>query len=75
MTIESQFFFFTGMAYNTVTVFKPNISSMVLYEPDSRRDGGFTIFYIVCPFAPFSTYLRTVGELDGIMVSVLPVSV
>jgi len=72
MTIESQFFFFTGMAFIIIGngFFKPNISSMVgkLYEPgDSRRDGGFTIFYMGINLGAFFSPLTCglVGELFG----------
>src|SRR5690606_7136138 len=83
MTIESQFFFFTGMAFIIIGngFFKPNISSMVgkLYEPgDSRRDGGFTIFCMGINLGAFSSPLSCglVGELFGWHYgSVLPVSV
>lgn len=51
MIVESQFAMFAGMALIIVGngMFKPNISTLVgrLYaEGDSRRDAGFTIFYI-----------------------------
>lgn len=51
MTQENSFAFFTALALIICGngFFKPNISSMVgkLYEPgDSKRDAGFTIFYM-----------------------------
>lgn len=51
MTVDTQIFFYMGLGFIVTGngLFKPNISSMVgsLYEPgDSRRDGGFTIFYM-----------------------------
>jgi len=51
MTQENEFYFFTALGLLIVGngFFKPNISTMVgsLYEEGStKRDGGFTIFYI-----------------------------
>ncbi|MFB6307457.1 MAG: peptide MFS transporter [Flavobacteriales bacterium] len=51
MAIEKEFFLYIALAFLIMGngFFKPNISSMVggLYnEGDSRRDGGFTIFYM-----------------------------
>ncbi len=51
LVVQQEFFFYAGMAFMVVGngMFKPNISTLVgrLYpEGDSRRDAGFTIFYI-----------------------------
>ncbi|MEY3161120.1 MAG: hypothetical protein RIT25_1111 [Planctomycetota bacterium] len=51
LVVQKEFFFYAGMAFMVVGngLFKPNISTLVgrLYAPgDSRRDAGFTIFYI-----------------------------
>ncbi len=51
LVVQQEFFFYAGMAFMVVGngLFKPNISTLVgrLYpEGDSRRDAGFTIFYI-----------------------------
>lgn len=51
MTIEQDFFFFTALGFLIAGngFFKPNISTIVgsLYpEGSTKRDGGFTIFYI-----------------------------
>lgn len=51
LTIETPFFFYTSLALIIVGngFFKPNISSFVgsLYQQgDTRRDSGFTIFYM-----------------------------
>jgi POT family proton-dependent oligopeptide transporter len=51
LVVQKEFFFYAGMAFMVVGngLFKPNISTLVgrLYPPgDSRRDAGFTIFYI-----------------------------
>ncbi len=49
--LPSEYYFFVGLSILIVGngLFKPNVSSIVgaLYEPgDSRRDAGFTIFYM-----------------------------
>ena len=51
LTVETPLFFYTALALIIVGngLFKPNISSLVgeLYEKyDTRRDSGFTIFYM-----------------------------
>jgi POT family proton-dependent oligopeptide transporter len=72
MAIESDMFFFGAMAFLIIGngFFKPNISSMVggLYEKgDSRRDGGFTIFYMGINLGAFFSPLACglLGELLG----------
>ena len=50
LAFEPHQYFFLGIAFTVVGTgfFKPNISTMVgrLYKPDdSRRDGGFSLFY------------------------------
>jgi len=51
MAVENEFWLYIALSFLIIGngFFKPNISSMVggLYAPgDSRRDGGFTIFYM-----------------------------
>ncbi len=72
MAIETEFFLYLALAFLIVGngFFKPNISSMVggLYdEGDSRRDGGFTIFYMGINLGAFLAPLICgyIGETYG----------
>jgi proton-dependent oligopeptide transporter, POT family len=72
MAFESELFFFSALSFLIIGngFFKPNISSMVggLYKPgDSRRDGGFTIFYMGINLGAFLSPLACglLGELLG----------
>lgn len=72
MAIETEFFLYLALAFLIAGngFFKPNISSMVggLYgENDSRRDGGFTIFYMGINLGAFLAPLICgyIGETYG----------
>ncbi len=72
MAIETEFFLYLALAFLIAGngFFKPNISSMVggLYEEgDSRRDGGFTIFYMGINLGAFLAPLICgyIGETYG----------
>ena len=72
LAVEEMWAFYTGLGLIIagVGLLKPNISTMVggLYAPgDSRRDKGFTIFYIGINIGAFlsSLLVGVVGELYG----------
>ncbi|MBK8808420.1 MAG: peptide MFS transporter [Bacteroidales bacterium] len=72
MAIETQFWLYIALAFLIMGngFFKPNISSMIggLYKDnDSRRDGGFTIFYMGINLGAFLAPLicGTIGEIYG----------
>lgn len=72
LAIETEFMLYVGLSFIIIGsgFFKPNISSMVggLYgENDSRRDGGFTIFYMAINIGAFLSPIACgfIGETYG----------
>ena len=69
MAFEDEFFLYVALSFLVVGngFFKPNLASMVgglYHEGDSRRDGGFTIYYIGVNLGAFLAPLicGTIGE-------------
>ncbi len=72
LAIETELMLYIGLSFIIIGsgFFKPNISSMVggLYgENDSRRDGGFTIFYMAINIGAFLSPIACgfIGETYG----------
>jgi POT family proton-dependent oligopeptide transporter len=72
MAIETEMFLYIALSFLIIGngFFKPNISSMVgglYHENDSRRDGGFTIFYMGINLGAFLAPLICgyIGETYG----------